>query len=216
MGKISVKGKAERYCRPDKMEIGLETKVTGKLPADTSRKMNEEFENILAELEQIGINAEDLTIKEDSIEERRNYNNNNEICYLSCRKILLCTLPDMLLVNAVRDILERKTWNTTMSVTYSLRDESKIKKELVGQAVKDSRFKAELLADSVDQKITGVDIANLSGTLTPLTENWAVDDFDDFVKILSSSVPDRGNRSNLLKPEGQTVSVEVEIAWLIE
>lgn len=213
MGKIMVVGTAEREYEPDRCKVSFEIETRAKSAAEASKLSSEECERLLAELEKLGIEIRSVVISSDRIVRRGGYGS-EEIAYES-EKILSVPFPvNPAFVNEVRSLIEKGFSSVAFSAGYSISNENLRRKELLADAVANSRSKAEMLAESMRQTIVGIESANLSGI------DDAYDVYDKVGEYLVCEEPltmtTRKRRADKLKPDAVELSAEVKIVWLVE
>ena len=215
MGKIKVNGNAERLYDPDMFVLSLEIRERGDTAAEATGCMREAVEDLLAELEKIGITAEYIRMEEDAVDERsRSYSGSEEIYwYVSRRKLSIRMRPDMEIVNAVRRIIADEESDITMDIEYMVSDMEEIKKQLLKEAVADAKAKALLIAEAMDQKLVGIESADTGEGY------FCVDDemetARDVWKRAEISMNSKIERSDDIKAKQIRISSEINIVWLI-
>lgn len=205
MGKIMVIGRAERDYAPDRCTLNLEIKATGDTAGKASFTSSEECEKLLSKLVPLGIKPEDVEIYKDQIE--RDYRSKGYT--YDSQKFLRIDIPaNMSLVNSVRNVIESGFKGVSFRANYSVSNEAELKRQLLKEAIADSRRKAGFLAESMGISVTGIDTANLAG----------IDDIYDLTDepsdVRSYGGLDCLALSDQLKPEKVTLSAQVKIVWL--
>ena len=214
MGKIMVVGRVEREYVPDMCGINLGIEITRKTASEASIVSSEQCEQILSKLQNdLGIEPNLIRIAADIITKNSRYHS-DEIRYESKKSLRLYTPADMKIVNAIRALIETGFEDVTFVTKYTISNESELHKELLKEAIADSRSKAELLAESMGLKISGIDSADLSGDgdVYDLTEEdeteyggmYCADELN--VRVLSDQI----------EPEHITLGAIVKVVWLVE
>ena len=215
MGKIKVNGNAEKLYDPDRFVLYLEIRERGDSAAEATGCMREAVEDLLAELEKIGITAEYIRMEEDAVEERsRSYSGSEEIYwYVSRRRLSIRTKPDMEIVNAVRRIIADEESDITMDLEYMVSNMEDLKKQLLKEAVADAKSKAQLIAEAMDLKLVGIESADTAESRYCIDEemetaavNW------DLAEIPMNSMRERSDDINAKQIR---ISSEINIVWLI-
>lgn len=216
MGKIMVVGRAEREYKPDKCSIGLKIETRCETAASASKESTEQLERLLEELERLGIEPSEVEIHYDRIDRRGGYGN-DEISYESDRSLWFEIAMDMAPVNAIRALIEEGFENVSFTVLHRVSNEGALRKELLAEAVADSRTKAEMLAQSMGQKIVGIESANLSGDeeVYDLTvDEEELQERERPFRMCKMSAPN--GRADNLKPNDVELYAKVKIVWLVE
>lgn len=213
MGKIMVVGTAERKFEADRCKVSFEIETRAKSAAEASKLSSEECERLLTELEKLGIEIRSVVVSSDRIVRRGGYGS-EEIAYES-EKILSVPFPvNPAFVNEVRSLIEKGFSNVAFSAVYSTSNENLLRKELLADAVANSRSKAEILAESMKQTIAGIESANLSGRDDVYDVSNDVEEYLVCEQPLTMSAPDR--LADKLKPDTVELSAEVKIVWLVK
>ena len=92
-----------------------------------------------------------------------------------------------------------------------------LQKELLVEAVADSRAKAEMLARSMGQIIAGIESVNLSGdeNIYDLTvDEEELQDREQPLRVCKMNAPN--GRADNLKPNDVKLCAEVKIVWEVE
>ena len=107
------------------------------------------------------------------------------------------------------------------NLSYSVSNEADIRKQLMKDAISDSRRKADFLAESIGSRIIGVDSANLTGRedVYDVAEDEEMEEIGEHARNLpcygfggkASGYP----LSDNLKPEEIKLEAEVKIVWLL-
>ena len=213
MGKIMVVGQAGHEYSPDICMIDMEVRITRKTASEASIACTARCEQLLKKLkEELGIDPGSIELCSDVIRRKSEYHS-NEINYESEKSLCLYIPTNMRIVNTIRSIIGMGFEDVSFSTSYKVSNEEELNKELLKEAIANSRAKAELLAESMGLKITGVDSANLSG------EEDVYDLTEESERILARykmSAERADTLSDQLKPGQIELSSEVEIVWLVD
>ena len=213
MGKITVVGQAEHEYSPDICMIDMEVRITRKTASEASIACTARCEQLLKKLkEELGIDPSSIEQYSDRISRESDYHS-NEVYYESRKSMCLYIPTNMRIVNTIRSIIGMGFEDVSFSTNYMVSNEEELNKELLKEAIANSRAKAELLAESMGLKITGVDSADLSGKedvydLTEESERGLV--------RYKMSADGANSFSDQLKPEQIELSSKVKIVWLVE
>lgn len=210
MGKIMVVGKAEREYAPDYCSVKLEVEVVRKTASEASIVSSEQCEQLLSKLQELGIKPETVEIHSDRVDKRSDYHS-NEISYESTKSLWLHLPADMHLINNIRAIIETGFEDVSFTTVYSVSNETELTKQLLKEAIADSRAKADFLATSMDLQITGIDSANLSGDedVYDLCEDEEEEEHVYYCRAMGRPLSDN------LKPNKIELKSEVKVVWLV-
>ena len=213
MGKIMVVGQAEHEYPPDICRIYLDIEITRKTASEASNVCIERCEQLLKKLkEELGIDPSSIEQYSDEIRRESDYDT-NEINYESKKALCLYIPTNMRSVNTIRSIIGKGFEDVSFSTEYMVSNEAELSKKLLKEAIVDSRTRAELLAESMGLKVSGIDSANLSGQedVYDLTR-----ESNRVFACCNKDVLRRQALSDQLKPELIKINSEVKIVWLVE
>ncbi len=220
MGKIKIIGKAKREYQPDQCEINLTLNARKRTSDVSSKQVNDQMEKLLAAFVDIGIQPENIVITTDKalpLSELRFQGSDEspkEFLYEAARGIRLTVSPDQRIINIIRDITEDGFKNISFSRTYKVSNEIALRKELLKEAIADSKAQALFLAESMGQRIVGVETANLSGR-EEFSDSWE-SEIEKTMRNLRGCSPSQRPLSDKLKADTIELSAEVNIVWLID
>ncbi|MBR6090830.1 MAG: SIMPL domain-containing protein [Anaerolineaceae bacterium] len=221
MGKIKIIGKAEHEYQPDLCYVYLKINTRKKTADMASKNTNDQCEKLLSDLVNKGFELKDIMITEDTVrsqdEDRYGYHRSSddtekEYRYEAKREIRLTVPANQRILNIIRDITENGYQDFTASTHFVISNEREIHKELLKEAIDDSREQAEYFSKLMGQKIIGIETANISDG----------DDYDDPIdpdRIRRSCLCDESSQrplSDNLSIEKLKLDAEVNIVWLFD
>lgn len=218
MGKIKIIGNAVHEYQPDVCLLYFEFSSRNKTSDLASKNTNNQCEKLLSELVDKGFKPETILITEDSVRQLDRYdyqlkseNAPNDYLYEARRQIKLTVPADQRIINNIRDVTERGYKNLSVSIVYALSNEIDLKKDLLKEAVEDSRSQAEYFSKIMGQKIIGIESANISDG----------SDYEDPVEpekhyYCKLDAPSARPLSDNLSIEKIKLEAEVNIVWLID
>lgn len=214
MGKTMVVGKAEQEFAPDRCEIIYEIETRAATATEASKQASEQCERLVEKLKAMGFEPGEIVLSQDRIDRTGGFR--SEEPYYESKRMLALRIPvDIALVNRLRDIIEEGLRDVSFSAIYEVSNEAEIRRQLLKDAVADSRAKAEYLAESMGLSLAGVDSANLSGTEDVYDLCEESEDIGERA-YLACSIGSLRPVLDDLTPEKVTISEEVKIVWLIE
>ena len=206
MAKLRVRGRSEREFSADICKVCLTVQETKKTSSKASISVSSQIEELLEKLLKIGIEPNEVELSSDSLQECSRYDSEEEQ-YKSVRSLSFSVPADVKIVNRIRDVVEDGFDNVSMNTEYLLSDEKKHQKEVLMQAVQDSRLMAEAIAEADGKHIKGIKAADLNG-----------DDWEDLYEANEPSKIVRYKKaeslSDRLKPEKIMLSAEVNVVWI--
>lgn len=214
MGKVICTGRAKENYLPDICDISLVIKWKAETADVASTKMTETCEQFLLKLEEIGIDLKEVRLSEDCIKEEKEYTGGKY--YLSSRTVVVRVPAMVEWLNAIRFIVGNSFSTIEMSPCFKNSNIKEIEDYLISEAVLDSKRKAEIMAQTMGlnviamEEITLDGITKADGTIYPA--KWNIEDFDDFIQILS----EKNQQSNQLTLKEIEREKTVSITWIIE
>lgn len=153
MGKITTEGSASRRVSPDRM---LLTVCFFQRSAEVDRSIataHAQCEAFLAALQGAGFPLDQVRLQSDDL--GRGYDSNPS--FTANRTVELRTTTDLSFATWVYEAIRRERYSATCDVRFELSDPESVRKELLAEAYRDAREKAELLAGLSGGAITGID-----------------------------------------------------------
>lgn len=212
MGKVTIQGKATRTVPYDRMNITVRFQAWGATPADVLRKIEKQCEKFLGILQSMGYDIGGIQMKKANLsEERSTRDNPRGIISVSGEKSLLlkATLHPAA-VNGLERIIRENELDADYSVSYDLSDRETLRRELLGEAVEDSRHKADIIAASVGTQVVGMKQAGNDGIGHAYKKNN--DEYFDIMSIFNRSE----SLSDRLSALETTVEESITITWITE
>lgn len=211
MGKLTIEGKASKKYSYDLMEVSVTFRSQEEKTAQALKTVMSQSETFLAELEAAGIALETVQIGKDETSE----DSYQRPCRVRAkRELRLCVPFNMDFANYIRFLVEKNALDADIETTYEFSNLGKIHEELIKLALEDSKTKAAYIAQSMGQKLVGVDSVvigenKIRPLVYPAMERSEVDSdgqYDQLSSLLSKRV----------KAPNADQSETVEVVWLIE
>ena len=153
MGKITTEGSASRRVTPDRMILTL---CFFQRSAEIDRSIataHAQCEAFLAALQGAGFPLEQVRLQNDEL--GRGYDENPS--FTANRTVELRAETNLSFATWVYEWLRKERCSATCNVRFELSDPEAVRKELLAEAYRDAREKAELLVELFDGLITGID-----------------------------------------------------------
>lgn len=207
MAKIKVNGKAEQEYKADKCRIYLTVQANKETSDKASKSVCTQVESLLEQLLQLGIKPEDIEVISDNISENSRYDSDDS-SYLSERELSFCIPAEVKAVNKIRQIIENGYEDVSLRTEYFISNEKELQKQLLMDAIADSRARADVFAKATGREVISVHAANLDD------QDWE----------MYSGVGERGlllkeaspySLSDQLTPEKIKLSADVAITWIV-
>ncbi len=210
MGTIKTKGYAERKVPADTTEFEITFSEYDIKEEGAIQKCNDECERFLQSLTDIGIKIEDIELDLDRIS-KSNYDNQRKI---TCTKsITFSTACNPKFNSALSQVISKGKHHVELITTNSIENDTEIKKDLLKEAILDSKRKAELIASADGRKIIGIDSVYEDG----YADSWKEDDMD----IKCGAAPegfllDQNTLTSNLSIPKIKIQASINISWSIE
>ena len=164
---VTVAGHAEVAVVPDTAYISVGIVTLGTDVATAKNSADTIMANILATTTALGIPKENVRTAGFSIhpqyKQSGKYDEAASITGYQVQNTVTITVSDFSLISAVIDSCAQAGANQIHSLRFALRDESKLKDQLLEKAVRDGKAKAELIADTLGTSL-GKPLSILSGS----------------------------------------------------
>lgn len=216
MGTIKIIGTAQRNVPYDVMNITITFNSWEKTPSAALSHVDEQCEKFLSLLKIDGFDIHKLRMSDTKLSQDRvkddDDDEENEWIRLEATAsidIKISVKYDMSVLNHIKDILKKENFDADLSIYHYISNILDIHKELLKEAIEDSKAKAEIIASTMGQKLTGIDKV-LFGDKYGRIETEE-DFFEEHVHALRGS-----SLSDELSADTQTVKECVEVDWIIE
>lgn len=207
MGKLTVRGSAERELSYNEVELSLTFHCHAETTSLVLHDITEQCERFLERIKAAGVNMKDIRVGDHSIDQ--SYNHKKTSVYAN-REIKMRLKFDMAFINEIMNLIKEQDFAIEFDCDYHLTNKKEIHDELLKEALADSRKKAEFMADAIGQKVVGIDSIDYSGYC---------EDFAISCKYAAGglALPDRTPLlSDQLEAPFTTENESVTVSWLIE
>ena len=208
MGKLTIEGNAKRVCHCDVMKITVDFRTRETSTTEALEKVMNQCEEFLSVLDENGVDIENIVLGDTSVDAR--YYDEGEKNFYASREINIYSAFDMKFLNFIMSFIKNKNFNADVDCDYGISNINVIHKELLKEAVLDSKTKAEATAESVGEKITGID-----------TIKGPNRDDDEEIHMLAEGVHKISagpsyKLSDKLKSPVSTEEEKVTVTWIVE
>ena len=209
MGTIKTKGYAQKTISADLTEYDIAFKAKETSNDKCIKKIQEECEKFLEEIKKIGIEMKDVHLEDDNLSEEYENRNERRITYKCAeRRISFKSQFNMDLSNNIQEIIANNNLNVRYSTSYIISNVDEVHKELLKQAVLNSKQKAEIIAEANNQVIKGI-------------ENVSDESYDEQLILEKGSYGLSNARCvNMLSSEisakERTETEEIYVTWIVE
>lgn len=207
MGKLSIVGKATHEYPYDTVEVTVSFEVHENSTSAALEKVLNQCEDFLAVMHKDGISMDSIRIGNDSVEQDYD-DNKSDVC--ATREIKMRVPFNMEFKNHIMTLIQDKHYDVDIDTDYSISNITEIHNNLIKEAIEDSKQKAKFIAESMGQKIIGVDSVKIGEHYDDRID-WMVCEQE---RSLCSSKS--LNYSNMIQSPVKKESESVEVVWLIE
>ncbi|HBB18880.1 MAG TPA: hypothetical protein DCZ62_00415 [Ruminococcus sp.] len=210
MGKITMTGTAKRSVPYDRMKLTLDISTAEATSSKAAAKVEAQCEELLGSLQEKGFSLSQIKVEGVSTGAVRPelQNGGNTAIFTASRRITLDLDFHMGTINFFTGLISEKGWDMAMDTSFSVSDKMKIRKELLKEALEDSRAKAEMIAGSIGQRITGIDEVQAGGSF--YGEN------DSIMSCGGGMLRGKALLSDQLSAAEETISESITVVWIIE
>lgn len=209
MGKLMITGKAEREVCYDVVELTVTFCNDDKNSSDAIDTVIRQSEKFLSIIASKGADVSKIRMDDDSLERSSRYDDKRRSS--ARRSFCLCTAFDMKFINSISQIIRDENFNAEIKYEYILTNKNEIHKELLKEALDDSRKKAEMIATAVGEKIVGIEEMKLDNIKAYIRQHMEERELS-FVDYYQSETSCSDELSSPITIETETVNV----TWIIE
>ena len=208
MGTMKIIGKAERKYTCDRMTVSIQIVADEPTHDRAVQRCMSDSEALLKELSLNGFEISQIKLNNHSVSTRR-YDNKP---YIEAeRSIEIETAFDMQLINYLTELVEKNHYNADIETDFSVSDLAGIHHQLIEEAFKDSRTKAEALAALMGQKITGIEKVEVGDKYDDdYLSNYVIREGEYTCRSKASLMSDKLSATDV--EESETVTV----IWILE
>ena len=209
MKKIVTRGNASREVEYDMMDISIRFYAYEMTTKDALRRISAQTEEFLEKLETIGVDISGIMAGKNEVSRDR-YDERNRV--EAVRRMSMRTAYGFGIVDAVMKIIEHSSYDADIDVVPFLSPDwvEEVNNILLKEATADARNKADLIAKSMGQIVSGIKELKTD-------EDYYV--YDDTVLtskgVIMEKIEPSGNYSKLSN-ERKTLRRSVYAEWMIE
>ncbi len=210
MGEMTIKGYAERTVDCDVVQYILKFIGEGESIPEAAKKSSDELERFLKIMEENGIGSELFELGDNSTSKK--YRSENEEMPYESKRTITAKMPlNTANADAIMQYITNYRINVEFTDSYLYSKKSELHKELLKEAVDDSRARAEIIASCAGQKIKGIKCIDTD--LKNIKKSVVLDDCCELFRGMSSCGVSRAQK---LSAPTVTEKEEVSVIWLIE
>lgn len=208
MAKLTVTGKSTRKVHCDTMELTLSFFGAGPTPARALEEVTRQSEAFLADLEKLGFDISKIALGKNNV---RDASLRDKTEFNARRELVFSAGFNMAFLNTLTDMVKEKHYSAEIGTQFRYSDLPGLQRELLAEALKDSRRKAEGIAEATGEFLTGLHTMNHQD---PYTRHRNTDDgyFSDVLALLNKK---EAALSDRLEAPTHEETVTVEAVWLM-
>lgn len=204
MGKIKVRGYAERKIEVDECEYTIRFSHTDTYESEAIRRVKDNSEKFLSVLQANGFDLKKAHMSDDSI-----IRNGTNKTY--SRELKIVCDASTSTNNYMLGIIKNNNIEATVSTSYRYSKTNELHKELLGLAVKDSKQKAEIIASASDSKVLNIEYMTF--------DRYEFEDEIEYCDKCSYSINDYATTNSISDEISNKLNIEKEevfVTWNVE
>lgn len=205
MGKIKVHGNAKKEFKADTMMVDISISTAGETSAIAITKGKKETEKVLQLLVNLKFELSKVSMEHDRVSSPGRYDDDKY--YHFEKEISFTSSADLALLESISDGLIKNEINATYDETFYLSNIESAKKSVLQDALLDSKKKAEIIADTLGQKVVGLESAKC--------DEYEEEEFEHKVTYICQETATRSLASRL-SPDIIIVDKSIDVTWNIE
>ena len=209
MGKIKITGTAKREVAADIMRISITVSAREKTPELAIREGKENVEKLLQLLVQLGIDITKVEMRDEDVSNESRYNSDS-IIYKYEKELALKTKLDLALLEAIGIGISENRIAAEYSETFEFSGEKELEKEVLCEALADSKMKVDALVKTLGQAVKGIEEA--TGDTRTIDRPHIIAEGHHFCK----SVEVEDFFATKLAPYIIEISKEIVVTWIVE
>ena len=207
MSIFKIKGQAQKVIAYDIVEIEISFVSRNKDSYTASMKVMEESERFLNEANTIGLSSEMFALSEDRTDE--GFRDDGE--FKATRAIQIRLPFDMERINQIRAILDEGRFSAEFNLDYEYSKMADLHRQLLSEALQDSKSSAEVLAKGMGMKVKGIESINVEEK-EAVTMDWMEQECHKVFRRKTFPYVE----SNKLKPGETCEEASLDVKWIIE
>lgn len=205
MGKIKINGSAKKEFKADIMKVDISIATAGETAASAINKGKKETEKLLQLLVDLGFELSKVSMENDHISNPSRYDDDK--CYHFEKEISFTSSANLALLESISDGIIRNEIRATYDETFCLSNMESAKKSVLQDALLDSKKKAEIIAETLGQKVVGIESAKCDEYR---------EDTESEIEYMCCEQERAGSLACLLSPDTISVDKSIDVTWIIE
>ena len=210
MGFIKVVGKAKREVQQDEMEITITFNVRTKETASSINKLTDECEVFLEKWKEGPFSNVEFLLEGEHIGSEVYYEKGPRV--EGNRKLYVKVPYHGALRSFIYKVIEENELSAAVDFNYSFSKSEEVRKELLAEAVLDSKEKAEIIASSTKQKVIEIEEIKTND----YNDSWQEEEDAHRAKNLKVEMDCCYGLADNLQLKTIVLEEEVHVKWLIQ
>lgn len=207
MKQIKVKGYAKKEFVADIMEIRISISTRGETPSIALNKGKRETERVLQLLVDIGLDLANISMINDEVSEPSRYD--DEKTFHFEKDVSFKTNVNLEMIEKISSGIMDEEINATYTESFALMDHASAEKNVLQSALIDAKKKAEAIAETLGQKVVGIECAKCDDYNDEENE-------DSMVHKLCLCEGSGSSLASKLSPRTIQIDKSIDVAWIIE
>lgn len=205
MGKIKVNGSAKKEFKADIMRVDISISTAGETSASAINKGKKETEKVLQFLVDLGFELSKVSMEKDRVSNPSRYDDDKY--YHFEKEISFTSSANLAVLESISDGFIKNEINATYDETFYLSNIESAKKSVLQDALLDSKKKAEIIAETLEQKVVGIESVKC--------DEYEEEDLEEKVHYLRE-MPAGSSLATMLSPDTISVDKSIDVTWNIE
>ena len=218
MGKLEITGNAEHITYCDRMEISITFSLTSANFRNVSSIVMKQCEEFLRRLEKIQIDTSSIILNQDTVHEHNNYRDDSEDEISASRALTIKAGYDPKLINVIHSIVDDMQselagmhgFFISFGLSQELSNEGELMDTLRREALLDAKKQAEMLAESIGQKVISLISADKKERSKAVPDECV-----SYILCMDAVEPEEFKLSNHLSAEEKKLSEYIYTVWEI-
>lgn len=205
MGKIKINGSAKKEFKADVMRVDISISTAGETSASAINKGKKETEKVLQLLVDLGFELSKVSMEKDRVSNPSRYDDDKY--YHFEKEISFTSSANLALLESISDGLIKHDINATYDETFYLSNIESAKKAVLQDALLDSKKKAEIIAETLGQKLVGIESAKCDEYR---------EDTENEMLYMCCEQERSVSLATMLSPDTISVDKSIDVTWIIE
>ncbi len=187
------------------MRVDISISTDCQTSAVAINKGKKETKKMLKLLLDLGFNLSDVSMESDKVSKPSRYDDDK--FYRFEKELSFVADANLVILELLSDGIVKNGINATYDETFYLSDIEAAKKSVLQEALLDAKKKAEAIAETLGQKVVGIESAKC--------DEYEEEEFEEKVHCIREMHPG-SELATMLSPNTITVDKSINVTWIIE